>query len=704
MILRRPLLRAGVPLLATAVAAALTSPVLASPADAAGSDPIPGFTDAHSRIEHAYEQAFSAIPDTHTAQRLDKYLSAKPGLVASSGDYRRVQYIAKELRSYGLKPQIKTYYTYVSHPSSVQVRETAPQTRDLPVKENPQPWQKDFDKVVTGYNALSPSGNVTAPIVYANYGNPADFEALKKAGVDVKGKIALIRYGSNFRGVKTHQAYLNGAKGVIIYSDPADDGVNKGPVYPAGPWRAPDGIQRGSIGQIWNYTGDPLTPGRPATKNARRIQPSQAKELAELPTTPIGYGAAEPLLKAMTGPEAPKDFQGGLPFTYHLGPGPTQANLNLKIDYAVKPIWDVIATIPGKTHPGQEVLVGGHHDAWTYGSDDNLSGAEAVLQIGRGLGRLLKKGWRPDRTIRLATWDGEEIGLYGSTEYAEQRGTDLNKVVAYLNMDGAAGKDFGASAVPVFDDLIYDTTKDIAWPKTSGSIYDDWSAKNGGKQPQIGRLGSGSDYTAVFQRYGVPALSLGAGTDSGDYHCSCDDYYMESHFIDPGWVYHVAVARLVGITALRLANADALPLNYSPYAAEVGGYLNTYTKDQQDRLGSVPVDVSRDVTQAGAWKRAADALNAKAEAALKSGDLATVNRLNTRIQKSERTLLTSAGLPSRPWYRHQIYAPGLDTGYATRTLPALYDALFTLNDPATARAYEGHLYDSLTAATNVLKG
>lgn len=699
MFLRRSFLRAGVPLLAVAVTAAL-----AAPARASGSDPIPGFTDAHARWEHAYEKAFSAIPDTRTAERLDKGLSAEPGLVASSGDWRRVQMVAKELRSYGLTPQIKTYYTYLSHPASVKVRMTAPRTLDLPTKEKRQPWQKDFDKVVTGYNALSPSGNVTAPIVYANYGNPSDFAALKKAGVDVKGKIALIRYGANFRGVKTHQAYLNGAKGVIIYSDPADDGYKQGPVYPDGPWRAPDGIQRGSIGQIWNYTGDPLTPGWASTKGAPRVKPSEAKELAELPTTPISYGAAEPLLKAMTGPEAPKEFQGGLPFKYHLGPGPTRVNLDLKIDYATKPIWDVFATIPGKTHPEQEVLVGGHRDTWTYGSDDNLSGTEAVLQIARSLGRLLKQGWRPSRTIRLATWDGEEYGLYGSTEYAEDRGADLDKVVAYLNMDGAAGKDFGASAVPVFDDLIYDTTKDVAWPKTSGSVYDDWKAKSGKDVPSIGRLGSGSDYTAFFQRYGVPALNLGSSTDSGDYHCACDDYHMESTYIDPGWVYHVATAKLVGITTLRLANADALPLSYSGYAGEVGGYLNTFTKDQQDRLGSVPVDVSRDVTQAAAWKRAADTVNTQAKDALKRGDLATVNRLNTRLQKAERTLLTSAGLPSRPWYRHQIYAPGLDTGYATRTLPALYDALFTLNDPAQARTYEGHLYDSLKAATNVLTG
>ncbi|HEY3687456.1 MAG TPA: M28 family peptidase [Streptosporangiaceae bacterium] len=699
MIFRRPILRAGIPLVALATAAAL-----ASPASASGSGPIPGFTAAHARWERGYESAFSAIPDTKTAQRLDKGLSAEPGLVASSGDWRRVKMVADDLRSYGLTPQIKTYYTYVSHPGSVSVRETAPDTRNLPTKEIQRPWQKDFNKVVEGYNALSPSGNVTAPIVYANYGSPADFAALKKAGVDVKGKIALIRYGSNFRGVKTHQAYLNGAKGVIIYSDPADDGFTKGTVYPNGPWRAPDGIQRGSVGQIWNYTGDPLTPGWAATKGAPRIKPSDAKELAELPTTPIGYGAAQPLLKAMTGPEAPKAFQGGLPFKYHLGPGPTKVNLDLKINYKVKPIWDVLATIPGKVHPDQEVLVGGHRDTWTYGSDDNLSGTEAVLQIARGLGKLLKTGWRPNRTIRLATWDGEEIGLYGSTEYAEQRGTDLNKVVAYLNMDGAAGRHFGASAVPVFDNLIYNTTKDVAWPGTSGSVYDDWKNDSGGKTPSIGRLGSGSDYTAFFQRYGVPALNLGSGTDSGDYHCACDEYYTESKFIDPGWIYHVATAKLVGITTLRIANADALPLSYSGYASEVAGYLNTYTSDQKSQLGTVQVDVSRDVTQAGAWQRAADSLTTQANAALKRGDTATLNRLNTRLQKAERTLLTSAGLPGRPWYRHQIYAPGLDTGYATRTLPALYDATFTDKNPAEARAYEAHLYDSLKAATNVLAG
>lgn len=527
---------------------------------------------------------------------------------------------------------------------------------------------------------------------------------LAQNGVSVKGKIVLARYGQNFRGVKTQQAHLHGAAGLIIYSDPADDGSTRGATYPNGPWRAPDGIQRGSVGQIQYYSGDPLTPGWAATKNAKRISPADAAELPKgTPTTPISYGAAEPLLKNLTGKPVPASWQGGLPFTYHFGPGGTQAHMNLKIDYSTKPIWDVIAKVPGSEHPEQEVIVGGHRDSWTYGSLDNLSGAENVMQIARGLGQLLKKGWRPKRTIVLATWDGEEYGLYGSTEYAEERGEQLRKAVAYINMDIAAGQNFSPSATPALDGLIGDVTKEVHWPGTNGSLYDAWKQQHNGSTP-VDRIGGGSDFQSFFQRYGVPAMDLGASSTGGggNYHCSCDDYYWMSHFGDPTWEYHVGMSQLVGITALRLANSDVIPMDYVPYASEVTGYLNDFTQQQKDTLGSVKVDVSRDVTQADSWRQAASALESTAATALSKGDTNTFDRLNTKLMQAERDLLTSAGLPDRPWYQHQIYAPGQDTGYATQRLPALHDALFLDNDVATAKAYEAHLYASLQAATLTL--
>lgn len=688
--------------LAASVLAALA--LVPAPSATATGAPIAGFTPAHAKWEHAYEKAFSAIPSARTARDLDAYLSREPGLVASTGDWRRVKYVVAKLRSYGLRPEVKTYYTYLSTPKDIQVQMTAPQRLDLPVKENKRPWQQDFDKVVVGYNALSPAGEATAPVVYANYGQAADYDVLASNGVSVKGKIVLVRYGKVFRGVKTRQAYLHGAAGLIIYSDPADDGFTRGAVYPDGPWRPSDGIQRGSVGQIQYYSGDPLTPGWPATENARRLKPSDAAELPKgPPTTPISYGAAEPLLKNLTGKAVPASWQGGLPFTYHFGPGGTQAHMDLKIDYSIKPIWDVIATVPGSEHPEQQVIVGGHRDTWTYGSLDNLSGAENVLQVARGLGRLLKQGWRPKRTIVLATWDGEEYGLYGSTEYAEELAGRLRNAVAYINMDIAAGRYFGPSATPALDGLIGDVTKEVHWPGTNGSVYDAWKQQNNGTTP-IDRIGGGSDFQSFFQRYGVPAMDLGASSTGGggNYHCSCDDYYWMTHFGDPTWQYHVGMSQLVGITALRLANADVIPMHYAPYASEVTGYLNDFTKQQKDAFGSVKVDVSRDLTQAESWGRAASALESAAATALATGDTKTFGRLNAKLMQAERDLLTSAGLPDRPWYRHQIYAPGIDTGYATQRLPALHDALFLDKDVATAKAYEAHLYASLQAATRTL--
>ncbi|MFC5181262.1 M28 family peptidase [Actinomadura harenae] len=693
--------------LALAVGLATAVPlVAASPATghATVPAPIPGFTAKSSAWQRAYEKEFSAIPSAANARRLDAELAQEPALAGTTGDWHRVQRIVRELRSYGLKPQVNTYYTYLSRPKRVSVEMTAPQRRVLPVKETKQPWQKYFDDIIPGYNGLSPSGNVEGEVVYANYGRPEDFALLAKNGISLKGKIALVRYGQVFRGVKPAQAAKAGAKAVIIYSDPANDGFNRGTVYPKGPWRASDGIQRGSVAQMMYAAGDPLTPGWASTKHARRLKPSQAPELQGLiPTTPISYGAAEPLLRALNGAQVPKEWQGGLPFPYHFGPGGTRVHLDLQSDFITTPIWDVTVRIPGAKRPDQEVVLGGHHDAWAYGSLDNLSGTENVLQVARALGKLLKRGWRPDRTVVLATWDGEEYGIYGSTEYAEEHEKQLRNAVAYVNMDMAAGSEFTPASTPALDQSVIDASKEVPWPGTNGTLYDAWKEQNKGQTP-IDRIGGGSDFQPFFQRFGVPAMDLGAtspGT-SGNYHCTCDDFYSTEHFGDPTWEYHAAMSKLAGIATLRLANADVIAMHYQPYAAETVGYLNDFSTEQQQKLGKVAVDVSRDVRQAQAWEKAAQALQDRADKALAKGDTAVFRSLNDRLIRAERDLLTNAGLPARPWYRHQIYAPGLDTGYATQRLPALHDALFLQNNPASARVYEGRLYASLQAATRTL--
>jgi N-acetylated-alpha-linked acidic dipeptidase len=697
--------RAGVGLAAVGLVAALvTAPqtATAGTAQADGGPRLTGFTRAHSATELAAEKAFKKVPSTTVARRLDGYLSRKTGLLGTQGDWRRVQYVVRKLRSYGLTPHVETVYPYMSVPKHISLVMTAPKRHVARTNEKCRAVETDCKDVVVGYNALSPSGDVKGQVVYVNYGTTEDYQVLARKGVSVKGKIVLARYGKVFRGVKTNLAAEHGAKGVLLYSDPADDGYTKGAVYPSGPWRAPDGIQRGSIQELWLYGGDPLTPGWKATKYAKRINPKRSN-IGKIPTTPIGYGSAKPMLKALRGPKAPKSWQGGLPFTYRNGAGPTRVHMKLDIAYKVKPIWNVTATIRGAVHPHQVVYLGAHRDTWTYGSDDNLSGAETVMQIGRGLGKLLKSGWRPDRTIKLATWDGEEYGLFGSTEHAEGQGQSrLDHVVAYVNMDGAAGQDFGASAVPSLDRLVFDTTKSVQWPHTGGTIYADWAAKSGGS-PTVARLGSGSDYTAYLDHFGVPAVDIGASTPSGDYHCACDNNYMERTFIDPGWHYHVAMAKEAGIVTMRLAGSDAVLLRYRSYANEVGTYLQEFAKAQRTAYGRQVVDISRDLRQAKLWAQAAAAEQARQRTLLQSGRTGPLQDMNRRLMAVERDLLTRSGLPGRPWYRHQIYAPGVNQGYGTQELPGLHDALFLHHNPAQAKRYEAKLFASLRAATATLR-
>jgi hypothetical protein len=673
------------------------------PAQAAAAR-LDGYTTTTSAAELAAEDTFQTYPSASLARELDQQLAAKTAMVGTVNDRNRMRQIVALLKSYGLTPHVSTYYVYMSRPRTVSLDMTAPERFHAANKEICRSVETDCQDTVVGYNALSPSGDVSAPVVYVNYGTTEDYDTLAKKGVSVAGKIVLARYGAVFRGVKTNLAAEHGARAVILYSDPKDDGNTNGPTYPNGPWRAPDGIQRGSVQELWLYSGDPLTPGYAATKDAPRIDPKDAN-LAKIPTLPISYASAQPFLSHLGGAKAPKSWQGGLPLTYRLGSG-TTAHLKLDIDYVTKPVYDVTASIPGAVHPDEVVQLGAHHDAWTYGSDDNLSGAESVLQIGRGLGKLLQTGWRPARTIELGTWDGEEYGLFGSTEYAEDKGRSaLGKVVAYLNMDIAAGQTFDASSVPSLDSVIRDVAKQVPWPGTNGTAYDNWVKTSGQKVPRPDRLGSGSDYTAFLDHFGVPAADVGSSTPSGDYHCSCDNFYMEDHYIDPGWHFHVAIARVLGLLTMRLADADVVPLHYQPYAGEVVSYLKQFEAQQVATFGHVVVNVDRDKAQAQQWQDAAVAISHQIDRALeRNADTATLDALTGRLEQVERQLLVAAGLPGRPWYEHQIYAPGVNQGYGTQVLPGINDALFLRNNPAEAQQYEAYLYASLQAVTSTLSG
>jgi N-acetylated-alpha-linked acidic dipeptidase len=571
------------------------------------------------------------------------------------------------------------------------------------LKERRFPWLEDFDDVVVAYNAYSPAGDVTGEVVYANYGLPEDYAELDRLGVSVAGKIVLVRYGKSFRGVKVHVAEDHGARGVLIYSDPADDGFGQGPVYPAGPWRPADSIQRGSIQYLWEYPGDPLTPDKASVPGTKRLDPSEATDLAKIPSNPISYGDAQPLLQNLAGPEGPAGFQGGLGFTYHVGPGPTEAHMKLDIGYETEPVTDVVATIRGTRHPEQAVVVGGHSDAWTYGANDNDSGWTATMEIGRSLGKLLKRGWRPERTIVLAGWDGEEYGLLGSTEFGEQYARDIKKnVVAYINMDIVGGREFSAGAVPSMDKTLEDITKTVQDPG-GGTIFDAW--RGDAAAPTVNRLGSGSDYTVFLDHLGATSAEVGFSTPGGEYHSAYDDTYQMEHFLDPGYLGHQAASRTSGATALRMANADVLPLRYSDYAREVDGYVAELQQIQATNPAAAQVDLTILREAAQKWRAASLALEAKA-AALVAGDAPkarALDRINKALIRQERLLTTPQGLSDRPWFKHQIYAPGVNTGYAAQFLPGIRDAL-DAGDAATVTTYRDLLFQSLlratTAATN----
>lgn len=647
---------------------------------------VAGFSPEKAEWQLSFEKNFTELVSKESIARFSKEMSVRPGVVGTPGNAANVAFAVEELKKAGLQPEVKTYDVYMSVPKKIAVTQTYPQKRELSVMENLPKGTPYANEVIPGYNAYSAAGEVEAEIVYANYGRPEDFAELEKRGISVKDKIVITRYGANFRGVKPEQAEKRGAIGMLIYSDPADDGYTKGIVYPEGPWRPDDAIQRGSILYIFRYPGDPLTPGEASVPATKRLDPSEAVSLPQIPTTPLSYGEARPLLEAMEGEDAPASWQGGLPFTYKIGPGATKVKISLDIEYKNQPVNDVIVRIPGAKHPEQTVVIGAHRDTWAYGTGDNTSGWTTTMEIARVLGEMVKKGWQPDRTIVLAGWDGEEYGLLGSVEWAEEHRKELTQnAVAYINMDGTGGQFFGASAVPSFKQLIYDVTKEVTEPRSGTSIYDDWYVREGHKDPSIGKLGSGSDYTPFIQHLGVPSMDMGFGVAGGLYHSAYDNLDLMERFIDPGYEHQAAGSELVGITALRLANADALPFQYSAYAAEVASMLEEIAA--KDTLG---VDLSVAINEARKWQAKAKELEEDASKLIADGvtdaERAQLDKMNAAMMQQERDLIVSDGLPSRPWYKHQIWAPGLTTGYAAQPLPAIAEAIAAKDAKALQQA------------------
>ncbi|MHA6802336.1 M28 family peptidase [Salinifilum ghardaiensis] len=642
-----------------------------------------------------WEERLQQEVDAGSAARMSEDMASYPGLVGTEGAERRARYSVDKLRRWGLDAQLETYRVHASSPQDISVTMTAPERRELDVREPAYPWHENYADVVPGYNAYSPAGDVTSDVVYVNYGLPEDYAELERLGVDVEGKIVLARYGESFRGVKSKVAEEQGAAGVILYSDPADDGFRKGAVYPEGPWRNADGIQRGSVQYIFQHPGDPLTPGAPSKPGVPRLDPSEAENTTSVPTTPISYGQAEHLLAALEGPRAPEDWQGGLDMDYRVGPGPTTANVDLDIDYEQTPVRDVITEIPGAKHPEQKVVLGAHFDSWTYGAKDDVSGWTTVMEAARALAQLREQGWQPDRTIVLAGWDGEEYGLLGATEWAEQHRADLvDDAVAYLNLDGAGGgKEFSASSVPALDGVLTDIAKDIKDPE-HGTLYENWKDSSDQPAPVPERLGSGSDYTPFLDHLGIAAADMGMSTPSGEYHSAYDDLHAMRNFLDPGYRYHEASAAYAGTFALRLADAEVLPMAYSDYAEAVVGHLRELDEQQS---GDPVVDLAPAYAAAREWRAATLRLEGAAR-----GGAADAERVNEALVQQERALTREKGLPGREWYKHMVYAPGTYTGYEVQPLPAIDDAV-SEGDAATAEEYRDLLVGSMHQAARAAR-
>jgi len=686
----------------------------------------PIFGYLNSAQENMIEARFLAVPDPNLAKEHLRVLTQAPHMAGTPEDKATADYVAQKFHEAGLSTEISEYRVWMNYPSEISVDITAPAGVHMhgPTREHVDgdPYEDD-PRVVMPFSGMSPSGDVEAEVVYANYGTPEDFKKLRELSIDVHGKIVLARYGQNFRGVKVLDAQERGAVGVIIYSDPADDGWRRGDKYPRGPWRPDTSVQRGSIGFMFEFAGDPTTPGVasvPALPDSRRTPPSDSPQLPKIPTTPISYADAWPVLEHLGGPESPRDAQGSLPFTYHSGPGPVKVKLHLKQDYQYRTIWDVTGRVRGSELPDEWVVSGNHRDAWVYGAVDPNSGTAAMLEAVHGIGELLKSGWKPKRTLVLGSWDAEEEGLIGSTEWGEQHERDLVNAVAYFNMDVAvSGPRFGANSVPSLKQFLRDVSKSVPSAKGGGTVYDTW-LKQGKVEPanpqetstssyrppvaqgkmdvQVGDLGGGSDYTVFLQHLGVPSADIGSTGSYGVYHSVFDNFQWFTKFGDPDFVYEQQMARVFGIDAIRMADADFIPFDYEEYGKEVASYIETAHKKATAEFGAKSPNFSELEQAAARFEKAGIRMLARQKDA--AHDLAQLNR---DLREAEHALLLPQGLPDRPWYRHAIYAPGKYTGYAAAVIPGINESI-DRHDLERTREQIGALIVALSRATRVLEG
>ncbi len=659
--------------------------------------PIRGFSAAGSQAQRTVEERFRAVPKPENLRDYMRVIAAEPHHAGSAASRKVADYMVAQFKSWGLNASIESFEALMPFPTERVVELVAPERYTLALKE--PAVAEDPDSTDTGalptFNAYSADGDVTADLVYVNYGIPEDYDQLAKLGVDVKGKIVIARYGRSWRGIKPKVAYEHGAVGCLIYSDPREDGFFQGDVFPGGPYRPEHGAQRGSVMDMPIHPGDPLTPGKASEPGVTRLDRGAAPTILKIPVLPISYADALPLLRNLKGPLVPESWRGSLPTTYHAGPGPAKVHLKLAFDWSVRPLHNVIVRIDGSEFPDEWIIHGNHHDAWVNGASDPTSGNVALMETARGLAELLKTGWRPKRTIILAAWDGEEWGLLGSTEWVEKHAQDLStKAVAYINSDSTSKSWVEISGSHSLQAFANDLMRDIQDPKRAGKTLfqarldravsqartdkEKSAVQRRGDFP-IAALGSGSDYTAFLDHLAIASLDMGFGGDGsgGVYHSTYDSLYWYTHFADTDFAYGAALSRTIGTAILRLAGADILPFEFTATAQTLRGYveeIETLRRDIADapalELDPLRKAVERLEKAAAGYERALG--RRTAGATLERMKQAELNRL---LYTSERAFKHEGGLPRREWFKHLAYAPGFYTGYGVKTLPGIREGI-----------------------------
>lgn len=683
-----------------------------------------GFNQVNSEAQLQTEKRFDGYLKAENLREWMKYLSSKPHHLGSPFGKECAEFIRDQFRSWGYKAEIETFHVLFPTPRVRLLEMTAPQKfraklAEPPLKEDATSGQKGQ---LPPYNCWSADGDVTAELVYVNFGLPEDYEHLERIGVDVEGKIVLARYGKSWRGIKPKVAQEHGAIGCILYSDPHEDGYFQGDVYPEGPFKSASGVQRGAVIDLPVAPGDPSTPGYASNADATRIDRSDAINLLKIPVLPISHSDALPLLKALTGPVAPESWRGALPLTYHIGPGPVRVHLQVVSDWNTVPLYNVIARMPGTEYPDEWVIRGNHHDAWVNGASDPVSGVVAMMEEARAVGELVRQGWKPRRTIVYCAWDGEEPGLIGSTEWVEHRQEELRqKAVAYINSDGNARGFLSVGGSHTLETLITEIAKDVTDPQTGVSVFERAKSRLAVNAPNerqrkevldrkyfaLGALGSGSDYSPFIQHVGIPSLNIGFGGEGsgGDYHSVYDSYDHYVRFKDPTFAYGIALARTAGRATMRLVNADRLPFEFLSFHRTVKTYLSEVMNLLEDMREATEIEnrliaekrflLASDPTKKfhgpsekppvpfldfSSLQNAIANLERKAKefsdsSSLENIEPESIEKLNRILYRCEQQLLTAEGLPRRPWYRHTIYSPGYYTGYGVKTLPGIREAI-----------------------------